>query len=180
MYQECSMRVTKVADSPIFCDNTENAKLFMKKNVVNKNTVRKHYSCWWVRYLRIPILPIKFSLKLKPNSNSTLDQKKQTQLSTKFAQKERFCLKKQVNTPIEFCIFFWFSRPNLPKKVISDRKLKKLAPLLNSAYSNYSWYQISAYTDNFDFGPNLPKKRYFWSKTEKVNITIEFWIFKLV
>ena len=25
------MRVIKVADSPMFCDNTENAKLFMKK-----------------------------------------------------------------------------------------------------------------------------------------------------
>ena len=42
MYQECSMRVTKVADSPMFCDKTENTSLFMKKNV-NKNTLRKHY-----------------------------------------------------------------------------------------------------------------------------------------
>ena len=31
MYQECSMRVTKVADSPIFCDKTENTSLFMWK-----------------------------------------------------------------------------------------------------------------------------------------------------
>ena len=31
MYQECSMRVTKVADSPMFCDRTENTSLFMKK-----------------------------------------------------------------------------------------------------------------------------------------------------
>ena len=29
MYQECSMRVTKVADSPILCDKTENTSLFM-------------------------------------------------------------------------------------------------------------------------------------------------------
>ena len=43
MYQEYSMRVTKVADSPIFCDKTENTRLFMKKNVANKNTLRKHY-----------------------------------------------------------------------------------------------------------------------------------------
>ena len=28
MYQECSMRVTKVADSPMFCDKTENTSLF--------------------------------------------------------------------------------------------------------------------------------------------------------
>ena len=31
MYQECFMRVRKVADSPIFCDKTENTSLFMKK-----------------------------------------------------------------------------------------------------------------------------------------------------
>ena len=43
MYQECSMRVTKVADSPMFCDKTENTSLFIKKNVVNKNTLRRHY-----------------------------------------------------------------------------------------------------------------------------------------
>ena len=37
------MRVKKVADSPMFCDKPGNASLFMKKNVVNKNTLRKHY-----------------------------------------------------------------------------------------------------------------------------------------
>ena len=31
MYQECFMRVTKVADSPIFCDQTENTSLLLKK-----------------------------------------------------------------------------------------------------------------------------------------------------
>ena len=31
MYQECFMKVRKVADSPIFCDKTENTSLFMKK-----------------------------------------------------------------------------------------------------------------------------------------------------
>ena len=36
------MRVTKVADSPMFCDKTENTNLFMKKDVINKNTLRKH------------------------------------------------------------------------------------------------------------------------------------------
>ena len=34
------MRVTKVAESPMFCDKTENTNLFMKKN---KNALRKHY-----------------------------------------------------------------------------------------------------------------------------------------
>ena len=35
MYQECSMRVTKVADSPMFCDKTENISIFMKKNTLS-------------------------------------------------------------------------------------------------------------------------------------------------
>ena len=29
MYQGCIMRVTKVADAPIFCDENENTSLFM-------------------------------------------------------------------------------------------------------------------------------------------------------
>ena len=37
------MRVAKVADSPIFCDKTENTSLYIKKNVVNKNALSKHY-----------------------------------------------------------------------------------------------------------------------------------------
>ena len=68
-----------MADSPMFCDNTENAKLFMKKKVVNKNSLRKDYSCSRVWYLIIPILAIKFSLKLKILI-----------FWTKLAQKERF------------------------------------------------------------------------------------------
>ena len=43
MYQESSMRVTKVADSLIFCDKTENTSLLMLKNVANKITLRKNY-----------------------------------------------------------------------------------------------------------------------------------------
>ena len=31
MCQECSMTVIKVADSPMYCDKTENTSLFMKK-----------------------------------------------------------------------------------------------------------------------------------------------------
>ena len=39
---------------------------------------------------------------------------------------------------------------------------------MNSAYSNWSRYQISAETDNFDFfGPNLPKKSIFSQKRKK-------------
>ena len=37
------MRVAKVADSPIFCDKTENTSLYIKENVVNKNALSKHY-----------------------------------------------------------------------------------------------------------------------------------------
>ena len=43
MYQKCSMRLTNVTDSPILCDKTENTSLFMSKNVVSKNTLKKHY-----------------------------------------------------------------------------------------------------------------------------------------
>ena len=41
MCQECSMTVIKVADSPMYCDKTENTSLFMKKKIVNKNTLKK-------------------------------------------------------------------------------------------------------------------------------------------
>ena len=51
---------------------------------------------------------------------------------------------------------------------------------MNSTYSNYSEYQISAKSDNFDFLSKFTQKGYPWSKTEKVNIIIEFCIFKLV
>ena len=47
MYQECSMRVKEVADSPMFCDKTENTSLFMKRNVANKNTLRKQCKTWY-------------------------------------------------------------------------------------------------------------------------------------
>ena len=33
MYQECSMRVTKVVDSPILCDKTENTSLFINQYI---------------------------------------------------------------------------------------------------------------------------------------------------
>ena len=32
-----------MADSPIFCDKTENTKPIYIKDVVNKNTLRKYY-----------------------------------------------------------------------------------------------------------------------------------------
>ena len=58
---------------------------------------------------------------------------------------------------------------------VSSQKWKNWTPPLNSAYSNFIlnwpfWF----------FGPNLPKKDYFRSKTERVNIIIGFCIFELV
>ena len=43
-----------------------------------------------------------------------------------------------------------------------------------------SMYKISAWTDNSNFMGKLTQKGYFQSKIEKVNITIEFYIFELV
>ena len=43
MYQECSIGVTKVTDSPVFCDKTENTNLFMSKNVLGNSALKKHY-----------------------------------------------------------------------------------------------------------------------------------------
>ena len=41
MYQECSTRVTKVIDSPILCDKTENTSLYKKccKQQYSKETL---------------------------------------------------------------------------------------------------------------------------------------------
>ena len=96
---------------------------------------------------------------------------------------------KKVNFFIEFWIFklvyvssfglnwqFWFFWPYLLKKSISGRKQKKWTALLNFAYSNQSRYQIQLKLTILFFGPNLPKKEYLRSETEKVNSTIEFCI----
>ena len=72
-------------------------------------------------------------------------------------------------------------KPNLPKKGISDQKQKKWTSPLNSAYSNWTSYQILPFNWQFwHFGPNLPKKGIPDQKTENVNITIEFYISKYV
>ena len=39
---------------------------------------------------------------------------------------------------------------------------------------------VQNFSSNFDFLDQISPKRYFQSKTEKVNITIEFWLFELV
>ena len=62
-----------------------------------------------------------------------------------------------------------FFGPNLPKK----------GSCLNFAYSSSSLYQISLWIIS-NFWNKVAQERYLWSKTEKVNIIIEFRIFKLV
>ena len=79
-----------------------------------------------------------------------------------------------MNTIIEFSIFkllelpnlslnwkFWFFGPNLPKKHISAWKQKKWITPLIFAYSNYSGYQISALTGNFDILDQIYPKSVF-------------------
>ena len=96
--------------------------------------------------------------------------------------------KKKVNINIKFCIFelnwvpnlslncqFHFFEPKLTKNATFRWKQKKQTSPMNSAYSNKSEYQISLYTA-LNFETKFSQKGYFWSKTEKVHITIEFCI----
>ena len=48
---------------------------------------------------------------------------------------------------------------------------------LNSVYWNSAKHQISLQTNNFELGTKFTWKRYFGSKTENVNFTIEFCLF---
>ena len=80
---------------------------------------------------------------------------------SKFSQKCCFQSKKRkVNTTIQFCL-------SHPKKVFPFKKQKKLIPPLNLAYLNYSRYQISALTDNFDFYDQVCQERVFPVKNRK-------------
>ena len=131
------------------------------------------------------------------NQSSTKFQLKLTILIfwTKFAQKGIPGKKtEKVNITIEYRLFklvlvpnfssnwqFWFFWPDLPKNGFSGLKQKK--------WTLHTFYiilhtQISLvrnFNSNWQFwffGPNLPKK-VFQSKTEKVNITMEFCIIEL-
>ena len=126
----------------------------------------------------------------------------------KFTQKGYFRSKiTNVNTTIKFCIFklilvpnfslnwqFWFFGPNLLKKSISSTKQKKWTPPLNSSIQinlgTKSQLKLAILTFWTKFSQKgipdwkqkkiCPQNRYFRSKTVKVNITIEFYIFELV
>ena len=90
-----------------------------------------------------------------------------------FVQKGCFQSKtEKVNTTIEFCLFkfvlvpnfslnwqFSFFGPNLLKKGVSSPKQKKWTPPWNSAYPNFSLYQISAWNDKFNFLDQIFPKR---------------------
>ena len=76
---------------------------------------------------------------------------------------------------------FYFVSLNLPKKATSNLKQIKWTPPLNTEYSNYSRYQISALTDHFDFLEQIcPKRVYLVQNFKKpLKITIEFWKLEL-
>ena len=98
-----------------------------------------------------------------------------------------------VNTTIEFCIFklvwvpnfslnwqFWFFRPNLPKKGVSCLKQKSENHhwILHIPINRGNKFQLklTILISWTKFGQNEE----FQSETNKVNITITFYIFKLV
>ena len=105
---------------------------------------------------------------------------------TKFAQKGYFqSTSEKMNTTNKFCLFksvyipnftlncqFWFFGPNLAKEYLV--KIGKKWTTYESHIFQISRYQTSA--SRIKFAP----KGYFQSKTEKVNSTIKFCIFKLV
>ena len=110
---------------------------------------------------------------------------------------------------ISLCTKFHLKQTNLnfwtkfaQKGCLWTKTKKHLTSLSDSAYSSYTWSQISAYTNNFDFSrPNLEnirlytkyqlvlaiffrsksiQKRYFSYKAETRNVTIKFSMFEIV
>ena len=105
-----------------------------------------------------------------------------------------FKSKKKTNSIIEFHIFklvfvpnfsfnwqFWYFWPDLPKKGFSGLKQKKWAPHIFCIILHIQISLVRNFSsDNFDFLDQICQKRYFQSKTEKVDIIIESRIFKLI
>ena len=63
------------------------------------------------------------------------------------------------------------------------KKKEKLTPSLKSIYSNQSWHQISALTDNFEFFHQICPNRVFLAQNRKSEhhiFSAQFCIFKLV
>ena len=84
-----------------------------------------------------------------------------------------FCTSELVLVP-NFCLnwHFWFFEPNLPKEYLV--KIGKRWTTYESDIFQISRYQTSAWRIIF------ASKWYFQSKTEKVNSTTKFCVFKLV
>ena len=114
---------------------------------------------------------------------------------TKFAQKEYFYWKtKKENSIIEFCMFglvlvpnfslkwqFWCFGLNLPIKAISTQKRKKSEHhhwILHVQISVGTKFQLKVTI--LMFWTKFGQKGYFYSKTKKMNITIEFCMFELL
>ena len=143
---------------------------------------KKSEHCHWIQRNQIS-LGIKFHLKLKI-----------LKIWTKFVQEGCFQSKtKKVNSIIEFNILelvqvssftaswqFWYFRQNCPKQVIFGRKQKSEQHhlILNI------WIRLSIKfhleLTILIFWTKFAQKTYSWSKTEKVNIAIEFCIFELL
>ena len=93
-------------------------------------------------------------------------------------QKRDFWSKmKKVNKMLIFWLKHSISGPKQEKWILQFSNFAimqlcifKLVLIQNSSLTWQYWF----------FGPNLPKKGYFLSKTEKVNTTMGFCIFKLV
>ena len=98
------------------------------------------------------------------------------------ARTTEFCIFKLVLVPnFSLNLQFWFSGPSLPKKGISSLNQKRWTTPLNSAYSNRSTYQISVWTDNFDFLDLIYLKRVYLVKTGKKWTTwiLHIWNFQV-
>ena len=76
-------------------------------------------------------------------------------------QKRVFLVKTQPLNSVYLNYSSWFFWPNLIKKGIFSQKRKKWTSPLNSAYSSYPWYRISAETSNLDILDQICPKRVF-------------------
>ena len=136
------------------------------------------------RILQVRIsLSTKFQLKLK-----------NLIFWTKFSQQGCFRSKtKRVNATIAFCIFklLWVPDFTLTNnfKFWDQIFLKNVFPVKNKISEHLNWIlhiQIRLYTKfhckltTFNFETKFAQKEYFWSKKEKLNITIDLYIFEII
>ena len=122
------------------------------------------------------------NLKLTGNFD-ILDQIAQKSITGKMDIAMEFCLFELICVPkFSLNLKFWFFWPILPPP-----QKKKIALVKNGKCKHHHWIvhiQISL-SKKFQlklailmFWTKFAQKRYFWSKTEQVSITIDFWIFQ--